>query len=353
MKKIEKLLLTDDAVIHDAIEKLDNNEAHIVLVVDRNRRLLGTVTDGDVRRGILKGIGLHEPVVQIMNHQPIVARKGEDKAKLYTLMRKKMIRQLPIVDIDERICDLEVLEEVIEFNRKNNIVVLMAGGLSTRLRPLTNDCPKPMLKVGGKPILETILNSLMQYGFHQFYISINYLGDQIREHFGDGSKWGVEIQYLEEDSKMGTAGSLSLLPKHIQAPILVMNSDLLTKIDFNQLLTFHFEQGASATMCVREFDYTVPYGTCKLENNFIIDVVEKPTYKFFINAGVYVLEPKILNIVPQNTYFDMPALFSMLTKQKQPAAAFPIREYWLDIGQMSDFERAHQDYRHIFDSLEI
>lgn len=349
MKKFEKLLLTHDAVIHDAIEKLDNNEAHIVLVVDGNRRLLGTVTDGDVRRGILKGVGLNESVEKIMNQQPIVARKGEDKSKIFSLMRKKLIRQLPIVDIDEKVCGLEVLEDLIEFNRKSNKVVLMAGGLSTRLRPLTNDCPKPMLKVGGKPILETILNRLMQYGFYQFYISINYLGDQIREYFGDGSKWGVEIKYLEEDSKMGTAGSLSLLPKDFQDPILVMNSDLLTKIDFSQLLTFHHEQAARATMCVREFDYTVPYGTCKLENNFIVDVVEKPTYKFFINAGVYVLEPSLLNIIPKNAYFDMPALFSTLTEQKQPAAAFPIREYWLDIGQLSDFERAHLEYDRVFE----
>lgn len=352
MKKFEKLLLTHEAIIHDAIEKLDNNEAHIVLVIDDNRRLLGTVTDGDVRRGILKGIAINESIIKIMNHQPIVARKGEDKSKIFSLMRKKLIRQLPIVDIDERVCGIEVLEDLIEFNRKNNKVVLMAGGLSTRLRPLTNDCPKPMLKIGGKPILETILNSLMQFGFDQFYISINYLGEQIREYFGDGSKWSIEIKYLEEDSKMGTAGSLSLLPRDIHEPILVMNSDLLTKIDFNQLLTFHFEQGASATMGVREFDYTVPYGTCKLENNFIVDVIEKPTYKFFINAGVYVLEPTLLDMIPKNEYFDMPALFSLLSKQKQQAAAFPIREYWLDIGQLSDFEKAHVEYDRVFEKQE-
>ncbi len=349
MKNFEQLLLPEHADIHAAIEKLDNNEAHIVLVVDKNRRLLGTVTDGDVRRGILQAVKLGDSVVKIMNHHPVIAKMGDDKDVICSTMRRKQIRQMPLVNDLGQVCGIEILDSLLGLQKKDNIVVLMAGGMSMRLRPLTNDCPKPMLKVGGKPILETILTSLIQYGFHQFYISINYLADQIMDHFGDGSKWGVDIKYLEERDKMGTAGPLSLLPDEIQKPLIVMNSDLLTKIDFNQLLNFHDQQNASATMCVREYDYTVPYGICKLENNFIVDVVEKPTYKFFINAGVYVLEPEVLKLLPKNVYFDMPALFSSLIKQKKKSAAFPIREYWLDIGQLSDFERAHKEYNHIFE----
>ncbi len=354
MKNIEKLFLLKNADIHAAIEKLDNNEAHIVLVIDEQRRLLGTVTDGDVRRGILRAIKLSDSITTIMNPHPIVANLHEDKHVILQLMRTKKIKQIPIVNENREVCGIEILDELLDFAKKDNAVVLMAGGLSTRLRPLTNDTPKPMLKVGGKPILETILSRLIQFGFQHFYISINYLGEQIKSYFGDGSKWGVKIEYLQEDDKMGTAGSLSLISKTFEHPLIVMNSDLLTKVDFNHLLMFHQEQNASATMCVRDFDYTVPYGICKLDNNnSIVDIQEKPTYNFFINAGVYVLEPDVIQHIPANTYYDMPSFFSHLISLNHQVAAFPIREYWLDIGQHADFDRAHREYNHVFELKEL
>jgi NDP-sugar pyrophosphorylase family protein len=318
-------------------------------VVDQTRKLLGTITDGDVRRGILRGIQLSDSVVKIMNAHPVIARQSDEKHAIFTLMRNKAIRQIPIINQLDQVCDIEFLDDILSTNKKQNAVVLMAGGLATRLRPLTNDCPKPMLEVGGKPILETIITSLIQYGFQKFYISVNYLASHIQDYFGDGSKWGIQILYLHEIDKMGTAGSLSLLPEGIRDPILVMNSDLLTKVDFNKLLEFHYEQEAVATMCVREFDYTIPYGTCKLENNYIVDVIEKPTHKFFINAGVYLLEPSTLRNIQNNTYLDMPNFFSALIKKNHAIAAFPIREYWLDIGQLSDFERARKEYHYVFE----
>jgi len=349
MKNIEDLFLLHHCDIHAAIEKLDNNAAHIVLVINDKRQLVGTVTDGDVRRGILRGISLGDSIKKIMNPQPIVAKWGDERGFIYNLMRSKQIRQIPVLDEQGQVHKIEILDDFSDFSKKPNAVVLMAGGLSTRLRPLTNDCPKPMLKVGGKPILETILLRLIEYGFQTFYISINYLADQIQSYFKDGSQWGITIHYLQEDEKMGTAGSLSLLPLHLmEAPIVVMNSDLLTTIDFNKLLTFHEEQGQKATLCVREFDYTVPYGVCRLEENHIVEIQEKPTYKFFINAGVYVIEPNLLNVIPAKNYLDMPTFFTMLLNAKEPIAAFPVREYWLDIGQMSDFEKAHQEYNYNF-----
>lgn len=350
---IEKLLVLADERIQSAIERLDNNKAHIVLVVDQNQKLLGTVTDGDVRRGILRGVNLNDSIQVIMNPQPVVAKLGQEKTVIYASMRKKQICQLPIINDYGQVCDLEILPDFTNYDTKDNIVVLMAGGMSTRLRPLTNDCPKPMLQVGGKPILETILTTLAQFGFYRFYISINYLAGQIKNHFGDGSKWGVQIQYLQEDDSMGTAGCLSLLPKEIKQPLIVMNSDLLTKVDFNQLLSFHHEHQTLATMGVREFDYTVPYGVCKLDKEYVIDIIEKPTNKLFINAGVYVLDPQVLPFIPANSYFDMPSLFSLLIKNKQQVCAFPIREYWLDIGQLADFERAHQEYNKVFEIEEL
>ena len=350
MNTFEHLLINDRLSIHKVIEKLDNNDAHIIFVVDENKKLLGTITDGDVRRGILRGVELSAPANQIMNAQPIVVQDSDSKEKIFSLMKKNVIRQIPILNKAGQLVDVEILEDVINFNRKDNTVVLMAGGLSTRLRPLTENIPKPMLKIGGKPILETILTNLIQSGFHKFYISINYLGDQIRDYFGNGSRWDIDIQYLQENEKMGTAGSLSLIKEKLVSPFIVMNSDLLTKVDFNHLLSFHKQHDSDATMSVRAFDYTVPYGTCKLENNRILDVMEKPTYKFFINAGVYVLNPKILSLIPENNYLDMPNLFSKLIRLKKEVTAFPIREYWLDIGQMNDFEKAHEEYSHIFET---
>jgi len=349
MKHINHLIISQDDSIHTAVEKLDDNEAHIILIVDKNRKLLGTVTDGDVRRGLLKNIGLSEPVKKIMKRNPITASIKDTKKTVFSLMRNMKIKQIPILDEVGCLCELEVLGNILEGEPKANEVVLMAGGLSTRLRPLTSDIPKPMLEIGGKPILETILASLIQCGFWKFHISVNYLGQKIKDYFGDGSKWGVQINYLQEDTKMGTAGSLSLLPNNIDSSLIVMNSDLLTTVDFNHLLSFHHEHKSLATMGVRNFDYTVPYGICKFENHSIVEIVEKPTYKFFINAGIYVLEPEVLNVIPKNKYLDMPALFSLLMGLKQNTTAFPIREYWLDIGQISDFEKARQEYECVFE----
>lgn len=349
MNNYKHLFIYEGATIHQAIEKLDNNDAHILLVVNNDEKLLGTVTDGDVRRGILKGIALSESIKQIMNPQPIVAQKNQTIDSIYTLMRKHVIRQIPILNDEGIVVGIEVLDELLQYNRKDNPIVLMAGGLSTRLYPLTIDKPKPMLEIAGRPILEIILTNLIQFGFHKFFISINYLGNQIKEYFGNGSKWDVEIEYLQENEKMGTAGALSLLPRKFNSPLIVMNSDLLTKIDFNHLLTFHTQHDTVATMAVRAFDYTVPYGICKFDKNYITEVVEKPTYKFFINAGVYVLEPVILDVIPKNEYFDMPTLFSRLIALEKQVTAFPVREYWLDIGQMSDFEKAHNEYSHVFE----
>lgn len=351
IKSLEPLLLTHRADLHSGIEKLDNNGAHIVLVVDEMNRLLGTVTDGDVRRGILKGVALSDSILKVMNARPIVASEQQDQPARRALMRQYQIKQLPILNVQGELCGVEILEDLLTCVKKENVVVLMAGGLSTRLRPLTNDCPKPMLNVGGRPLLETMLVHLASYGFHKIYISINYLAEKIKTYFMNGAKWGVEIHYLHEVEKMGTAGALSLLPP-LTAPFLVINSDLLTKIDFDQLLYFHKEMQVAGTVGVKEFDYTIPYGVCELDNHFVSAIREKPTYKFFINAGVYVFDSNVLQLLPKDTHYDMPHLLSDLRKKNKKMAAFPIREYWLDIGHPADFERAHQEYSEVFKTSE-
>lgn len=334
--------------ILDTLEIIDKNARQIALVADESDKLLGTVTDGDIRRGLLKGRALQDPISIIMNPFPTVASPYDTRDNILALMKIKQINQIPIVDEEGRIVHVEVLNDLLRPTKKDNWVVLMAGGLGTRLYPLTHDCPKPLLKVGNKPLLETILQSFIDQGFHKFYISVKYKAEMIQEYFGDGSDWGITIQYLQEKDSLGTAGALSLLPEKPSEPFFVMNGDLLTKVNFEQLLDFHKTYQAKATMCVREYDHQIPYGVVKLDKQRLVSLEEKPTQRFFVNAGIYVLSPEIVERIPHNQYFDMPSLFDLLMEEDQHTIAFPIREYWLDIGRMADFERANVEFAEVF-----
>lgn len=342
------LLVSPHTPILDTLEIIDRNARQIALVAGDSDKLLGTVTDGDIRRGLLKGRALQDPISMIMNPFPTVASPYDTRENILALMKIKQINQIPIVDEEGRIVHVEVLNDLLRPSKKNNWVVLMAGGLGTRLYPLTHDCPKPLLRVGNKPLLETILQSFIDQGFHKFYISVNYKAEMIQEYFGDGSNWGVTIQYLQEKDSLGTAGALSLLPENPSEPFFVMNGDLLTKVNFEQLLDFHKTYQAQATMCVREYDHQIPYGVVKLDRQRLLSLDEKPTQRFFVNAGIYVLSPETLERIPHNQYFDMPSLFDLLLTEDQHTIAFPIREYWLDIGRMADFERANVEFAEVF-----
>lgn len=344
MKDWKSLLVSPDATIKEVIRSIDRGAQKIALVVDEGIRLVGTVSDGDIRRGILKGCDLGNEVRQIMNTSPCVVGKFDGREKILALMRQKKVYQIPIVDDDGVLVGLEVVDTIFNTEKRENWVVLMAGGLGTRLKQLTADLPKPLLKVGDKPILETILDNFIEHGFSRFFISVNYKSEMIEEYFGDGSRWGAQIEYLREDKKLGTAGALGLLPEKPTAPVLVMNGDLLTKVNFRQLLDFHTEHLSSATMCVREYDFQVPYGVVTLDQHRIATIIEKPVQRFFVNAGIYVMEPEILEMIPHEVYLDMPSLFDKLVTQKRETAVFPIREYWLDIGRMDDFERAQLEF---------
>jgi len=337
-----------DQSVGEAMEVINDGGVQIALVVDAHDRLQGVVTDGDIRRGILQGCTLDEPVRQIMTLSPITVRPDEDRQTLLNTMQARHIQQVPVVDAAGKVVGIEVLSDLLNPTRLPNPVVVMAGGLGTRLRPLTNDCPKPLLKIGGQPILETILENLSSYGFHRFYFSVNYHSEMIEEYFGDGSTWGVSIEYVREDKRLGTAGPLSLLPEVPSAPLIVMNGDLLTTLNFRHLLTFHSEQQAAATMCVREYSMQVPYGVVEVEGSTITRIREKPTERYFVNAGVYVFTPEVLALVPNNQYFDMPDLFTAILESQGRTAAFPIHEYWQDVGQKEDFHRANGEYENIF-----
>lgn len=350
MKNWTDILVSPDTSILHAIEIIDAGTAKIALVVDQQGKLLGTVTDGDIRRGILKGISLEEEIYHVMNPNPITVRQNERQEMILAIMKLKKIHHVPILDDQGKVVDLKIYDDLVTSKKRDNWVVLMAGGLGSRLRPLTNEIPKPLLTVGKQPILQTIIENFIEHGFYKFYLSVNYKAEMIKEYFGDGSRWGIEIRYINETKKLGTAGSLSLLPEKPQEPLIVMNGDLLTKVDFQQLLKSHQDYQSQATMCVREFEYQVPYGVVKVDKEKLIDIEEKPVERYFVNAGIYVIEPDTLDLIPKDQFFDMPDLFKELIGLNCNIKVFPIREYWLDIGQMDDFNRANAEFMQMFES---
>ena len=348
MKDWKKAIILSSNTIHDAIKAIDVSSIQTALIIDGNSRLMGTVTDGDIRRAVLKEIPLCEPVTKIMNINPTIARHGDSQESILITMKLTGHRHIPVLDADDQVVHVAIMDEMIQAEELENPVVIMAGGLGSRLRPLTNDCPKPLLRIGDKPILETIIENCRSYGFRKIFLSINYKAEMIKCHFGDGSQWGISIQYLEEEKKLGTAGALSLLPEMPAKPIVVMNGDLLTKVNFLHLLNFHKQHQAKATMCVREFEMQVPYGVVEVQEQRISRITEKPSKRFLVNAGIYILEPETLQLIPKNTLFDMPDLFNWLVERGLSTSAFPVREYWIDVGQMPDFEKANAEFPEVF-----
>ncbi len=349
MKDWKKTLIDPAATIGEAIKIIDVSSLQICLVVDGDGRLLGTVTDGDVRRGILRSLPLDAPVTEVMKRDPLSGHLADGRERLLEIMLPRDVRQLPILDAHDRVVDLVLRDTLRAPPPVDNWVVLMAGGLGTRLRPMTEDIPKPLLKIGRKPLLETILKSFVEYSFRRFYISVNYKSEMVKRYFGDGSRWGVEIRYLEEDDKLGTAGALGLIPEKPSDPLIVMNADLLTRVNFANLLDSHREHRAHATMCIREYDFQVPFGVVAIEDHRIVAIEEKPVQSFFVNAGIYVIEPELLALVSGNGPLEMTDLFARIKEAGYDTSVFPVREYWLDVGRLDDFERANGDFKGFFE----
>ena len=348
MTDYARVLIARDAPIVQAIQLIEAASTQIALVVDADQRLLGTITDGDVRRGILRGVPLDAAVERIMKREPVTVGPEVGRDELLGLMSGLQVSQIPRIDSDGRVIGLEILGDILRQAELDNWVVLMAGGLGVRLRPLTEETPKPLLSVGGRPVLETILDAFVGQGFHRFYISVNYKAEMFKTHFGDGSHRGIEIRYLDENRRLGTAGALSLLPQRPESSIIVMNGDLLTSVNFRQLLDFHESHAAKATMCVREYSFQVPYGVVRTEQHRLLDIEEKPVHHFFVSGGIYALHPDALDHVPAGRPFDMPALFKRLIGESQVVSAFPVHEYWLDIGHVDDLKRAESEYLSVF-----
>lgn len=348
MKNYENILLNLNSTIKEAMKIINSGSMKIAIVIDKNKKLLGTVSDGDIRRGLLNNLSLDDIVEKIIFKTPTVCKLEDTKEKILEVALEKKIYQIPIVDSEGKLVGIEEVDELLRPKYKTNKAVLMVGGLGTRLRPLTEHIPKPMLKVGNKPILETIILNFKKYGFINIILSVSYKSEIIENYFGNGSKFGVNIEYVREEKRMGTAGALSLIREKLNEPFFVMNGDLLTNINFEHMMDYHMQNSSTATMGVREYDFQVPYGVVNVDGINIKSIVEKPVHNFFVSGGVYVLSADVLECIPKNEFFDMPTLFEKIIADGKKSISFPIREYWLDIGRMEEFEKANNEYHKVF-----
>ena len=348
MKSIENLKLSINSTLKQALEIIDKAAMQIALVVDKNDKLLGTITDGDIRRGLLQGLDLNSSIETIIFKTPTVAKISDTKEDILKIALSKKIHQIPVLSENGKILGIQEIEELIQPKNKTNKVILMVGGLGTRLRPLTETTPKPMLKVGNKPILQTIVEKFKEYGYTNIIMCVNYKSHIIQDYFGDGTSFGVKIEYILEKQRMGTAGALSLLNDKPSEPFFVMNGDLLTNVNFEHFHDYHISNNSIATMCVREYDFQVPYGVVNIKNSKILSIEEKPLHKFFVSAGIYILSPKVLDHIPKNEFYDMPTFFEKLISENKNVISFPLREYWLDIGRIEEYKKANEEYDEVF-----
>jgi dTDP-glucose pyrophosphorylase len=336
-------LVTPSASVRDALETITKNRHQAVMVVDESGRLAGIVTDGDIRRGLLRGVAIDGRVTDLMNRQPVTTPVGTARADALAFMQQRSLRHLPVVDAGGRLVDVMLLEDLLRPVPVPNAAVVMAGGDGRRMRAVSENVPKPLLRVGGKPLLEILIERLRAAGISQFFVTVRYKSEMIEEHFGDGSRLGVRIRYVRENAPLGTAGAIAQLPESLSAPFFLVNGDILTRCDFLGMLDFHRRCRADLTVGAVPHTVEVPYGVLRVDGDLLTAIEEKPRLDFLINAGVYVVEPTVVPLIPRERAFDAIELIPMLKRIGRTVVAFPIREYWLDVGRDGDFLRANRD----------
>ena len=341
---LENYCVTGRLTVREIVEVINSNKEGIVFVVDEDDVLIGSISDGDIRRYILNAGSLDEQCSRMMWRNPVSVREGTSPETILELLRKHRLLSMPIVDTENRLVDLVHLRDLVPGGHGETVAIIMAGGEGKRLRPLTKDMPKPMVRIGGKPVLETIVRSLGAANIRRLYISVNYQAHVIEDYFGDGSDFGVEIVYLREDKKLGTAGPLGLLPGSVKSPILVVNGDVVTRVNFSRIVDFHLKHHCVMSIGVTEYHIKVPLGVLKLAGHYVLGIEEKPVQQFYCSAGIYVVNPEVLRHVPKLEYYDMSALIESVTRNGLPVSAFPIHEYWLDIGERENLERAEREF---------
>lgn len=349
MTGVKDICVKSGTAILEVMKIIENSSQKIALIINEQKALIGTVTDGDIRRGLIKNIQISQSVDLIMNTNPTTLPVGSSAAQIKKAMAAKKISQLPILNPDRTVSDLVLVDHIKNMTPKENTVVLMAGGLGARLGELTSSTPKPMLKVGDKPILEIVIENLKEHGFSNFVLAVNYKAEIIENYFKDGSDFGIQISYLKEKERLGTAGALSLLDHKNDLPLIVMNADVLTKVNFSQFLENHINNHFTTSMCVRKYDFQIPFGVVHVDDHRIVKIEEKPTQSYFVNAGVYILNSECLQLIPKQTFFDMPSLFNLVSeKSSSKSGAFPVHEYWIDVGRRDDLNQAQEDFKKVF-----
>ena len=339
-KELKKFVIAKDQTIRDAMVRINENWREIVFVEDDLGKLVGTITDGDIRRALLSEFSFDCPAELVMNKNFTYVGPEVDRVRALDLMKARGILQIPIVDQGMHIVGIHFLQELLGASVRPNIAVIMAGGQGVRLRPLTETIPKPMVPVAGRPILERVILHLIGFGIRKIYISVNYKGNIIEEYFGDGSSLGCILHYLKEENALGTGGALSLLPDIGPHPLIVMNGDLVTQADIGRMLEFHETQQSEATVGVSLYPLQIPFGVVRKEGTRLIELQEKPTEHFFINSGIYILNPLVLSLVPKDQEFPITSLIQTLLARNALVSAYLIEEEWIDVGRHEDLWKA-------------
>jgi dTDP-glucose pyrophosphorylase len=348
--RFERIFVHPGATVREAIECIDAGAIEIALAVDEDERLVGTISDGDVRRALMRGVGLDSPVSEVIHLVPITAPVAAGRVELLHLMTEHGIEQVPLLAGD-RVVDVAFIRDLVGSRHDENPVVIMAGGEGQRLRPLTKETPKPMLPVGGRPLLETVIDQVKQSGFSRVLMAVNYQAEQIEKHFGDGERFGVAIDYIHEAKRLGSAGALRLAREQLDHPFIVINADLLTNVNLSALIRFHTDDSNLVTVGVRRYVLEVPFGVVELTDTRVTQLQEKPSIEFFVNAGIYAVSPEAVALMPPELQeFDMTHLIAESLAQGRRVGGFPVHEYWLDIGQISDYERAIDEHATYFSS---
>tara|TARA_B100000965_G_scaffold208510_1_gene174253 strand:- start:20491 stop:21546 length:1056 start_codon:yes stop_codon:yes gene_type:complete len=341
---LKKYLVLPSKTIRQSMQKMDDEAIRTLFICDANLKLLGVITDGDIRRSLLKGIDLDSEIMLIVNTNPITASKNENKNIILERMRSRDILMIPIVNDSKKLLSVETINSISQPALKSNPIFIMAGGFGKRLKPFTDKCPKPMLQIGDKPLLEHIIINFKSQGFVNFYISTHFMPDTIKDYFKDGSDYGVDIKYVYEETPLGTGGALSLLPNALQdSPLVLINGDILTKINLESLLLHHEKNQFDATICVRELEHKVPYGVISVDNFKIKTMTEKPSFTYMINSGIYVLNKDFIDKIESNKKQDLPTILEKSIKKGKNIGTFTFHDYWLDIGQIQDYEKAQRD----------
>lgn len=352
MKKINNLLVSPDTTILDTLKMIDKNGKGIAFVVDNNKYLMGTITDGDLRRAALgeEEYALKDSIKDIYNKNCLYVYQSYSLEDVKKIFSEKAVKCVPVVNEDYEVVSYVDINDLFyhKEQEKENPVLIMAGGLGTRLKPLTDEVPKPMLHVGGKPILEILIDQFKNKGYKNILISINYKSHIIENYFRNGEDFGVKIKYITENQRMGTAGPIKLAEKYLNKPFFVINGDILTNVNFEKIMQYHLENDFALTIASRNYEMQIPYGVIDLSGKYITEIREKPVLDFLVSGGIYALSPRAMQYIPEGQYFDITELTSVLIQNEEHIGSFPIEEYWMDIGQMDDYHKANLDVHKYF-----